>query len=40
MEPADLVAQIRKRPGMYIGDTDPHPLLWELVGNCIDLELT
>ena len=39
MEPDGLVAQIRKRPGMYLGDPDPQKLLWELVANCIDLEI-
>lgn len=39
MEPDDLVARIRKRPGMYIGDPDPHRLLWEVVANCLDLEI-
>jgi DNA gyrase subunit B len=40
MEREDLVALIRKRPGMFIGDPDPHRLLWELVANCVDIELT
>jgi hypothetical protein len=40
MEREDLVGLIRKRPGMYIGDPDPHRLLWELVANCVDVELT
>lgn len=39
METDDLVAHIRKRPGMYLGDPDPQKLLWELVANCIDLEI-
>lgn len=27
------------RPGMYVGGRDPHPLLWELVANCVDIVL-
>jgi len=39
----DSIAAIRKRPGMYVGDTSDgsglRTLLWELLGNCVDEHL-
>lgn len=40
MSPSELIAAIRKWPGMYVGNTDDasslHHLLWELVANSLD----
>lgn len=40
--PDDIIASIRKRPGMYVGDTNElgaRHLLWEVVSNAVDEHL-